>query len=446
MKKICTTNFCILLLIILQLFVITPSYANTTQSSGNSWAQSGTDGFGDSNNSHIHSLTSFQSQFYTGTDNEVTGAELYRTLDGINWIQIVGPNKDAKVSSGFGDKNNEEIHYIIEYNSYLYATTYNPENGAEIWRSKDGIKWDKVVSGGFGNKNNIDVQSMAILGSDLYAGTWNQQGAEVYKTSDGINWTKSAENGFGDNNNRIIISMINFNNYIYAGTRSWGAAGAIWRTNNGNNWEKVNTDGFGDSNNRSVDAFGVYQNQLYTAEYNTNGVEIYSTSDAIKWSKVVGNGLTGTNLSGFGNKENISIFSFYTYDDKTLYAGTYNEKGCEIWTSTDGKNWNKIVGQGLTGTNLPGFGDNNNIAIDVFNKFDNYLYAGTDSSYYDESKGLYLSKTGFEVWKHKLYDKSVKQAQKNNIVHDNYIWIILIMIVILVIVVLIICSKKQQIK
>jgi hypothetical protein len=238
--------------------------------------------------------------------------------------------------------------------------------------------------------------------------------------------------------------MINFNNSIYAGTSSWGVAGAIWRTSDGRNWEKVNTDGFGSTNNRSVDAFGILNNMLYASEYNNNGLEIYSTQDGLNWSKVVGSGLNNANSPGFGNSNNISVSSFYTLD-KILYAGTYNEKGCEIWSLTDGKNWTKMVGQGLTGSNASGFGDVNNNAIDVFGKFNNYLYAGTDSSYYDEAKGLYLSKTGFEVWREKIYDKAaIDPISKLNISQNKYLWIAIIVLVVVAIILALFFWRKRK--
>jgi hypothetical protein len=426
-------------------FVIQLAVVGSVHAEDNSWTQSGSDGFGNANNSHMHTFAQFKAELYTGTDNEIDGAELYKTSDGKKWTKIVGIDS-VGMSPGFNDRSNKEIHFIIEYKSYLYASTYNPCNGTEIWRSKDGIKWDRIVDAGFGNDSNIDIQSMAILGNDLYAGTWNENGAEIYKTSDGTNWQKSAENGFGDKNNKIMISMATYNNYLYAGTRSWGIAGAIWRTNDGKNWEAVNTDGFGDKNNRSVDALTVFQDTLYASEYNTNGLEIYSTLDGTNWSKIVGSGLSSTNLSGFGAKDNISIFSLYAYDDKIFYAGTYNEKGAEIWSSVDGKVWNKMVGVGLNDSLSAGFNDSNNIAIDAFYKFDNYLYAGTDSSYYDEKTGKYLSKTGFEIWKEKLYDKPISDfGLKLDIVQNKYLWVtIIVLVLIAIIATLLFRHKKKQ--
>lgn len=433
------------LTLITQLF--TPKFSHAVD---NTWMQVESDGFGTPNNSHIHSLTIFQSQLYIGTDNEIDGAELFRTSNGTNWTKIIGTGLEGNHGPGFGNKENFEIHAISEFNSYLYAGVYNPTSGAEIWRSADGQNWEKIVgkdlsgtnNSGFGNKENIDIQSMIIFNSKLYAGTWNNYGAEVWESENGRDWKKSTGNGFGDNDNQIVITLAVFNQNLYAGTSKYDKPAEIWRTADGGKWEQVNTEGFGDASNRSIDTLVVFLGKLYAGITNYYGAEIYNTENGNNWSKIVGSGLDGNNNAGFGNNNNRGIWTLYS-SDNILYAGTFNENGTEIWTTKNGADWNKIVGKDLAGTSSSGFRDANNWAIYAFCKFDNYLYAGTDSSYYDKNTDKYLSKTGFEMWREKLYDKPVPSVPPST-ERFYIIWIIIGAVAIILITVLVLRYKKKN--
>jgi len=88
------------------------------------------------------------------------------------WKQV---NQD-----GFGDVNNWAIWSgMTAFNDALYVGTENDYSGAEVWRSQDGITWSQVNQDGFGNVRNADVSSMAVFKGYLYAGTLNEYGGEI---------------------------------------------------------------------------------------------------------------------------------------------------------------------------------------------------------------------------------------------------------------------------
>jgi len=370
------------------------------------WTQSGTDGLGTPKNTHIHNLTTFKSHLYTGTMNG-EGAQILRTSDGKEWELVVGPDLPGTNGPGFGNLNNQEVHEIKIFKSELYAVTYNTTNGTEVWRSSNGTDWEKVVgtglpglnAAGFGNKGNIDIQSSAIFKGYLYVGTWNDNGAEVWRTADGNNWEKVNQSGFGDKANDILLSMTVLGDHIYAATQKAPKPGEVWRSADGTNWTQCAPGGFDNEYNSGIECMVVFNSELYAGTSNYYGAEIFKTTDGQNWQKVMGSGFAGVNSAGFGNGSNKGIWALYVFEGN-LYAGVYNDAtGAEIWKSGRGADWTKVIGRDLTGINSPGFDDPNNIAVDSFGSFDGYLYAATDATIYDGTNTYDKSKTGFEVWR-----------------------------------------------
>jgi len=91
----------------------------------------------------------------------------------LTWTQV---NTD-----GFGDVNNIISHSMAVYDGNLYTGTENWITGTEIWRYKN-TTWTQVNADGFGDVNNVGTDSMAVYYGDLYAGIRNwTTGIEVWK-------------------------------------------------------------------------------------------------------------------------------------------------------------------------------------------------------------------------------------------------------------------------
>ena len=119
----------------------------------------------------------------------------------------------------------------------LYMTTRNDVTGAQLWRSHNGITWIQVVGDGFGDSNNVKIESLTTYASDLYAVTNNSlenpvSGAKVWHSTDGVSWTQINEDGFGEgsstgcglwSNGTIIFQ----GNYLIGCSGPYG--GAIWK-------------------------------------------------------------------------------------------------------------------------------------------------------------------------------------------------------------------------
>jgi hypothetical protein len=143
-----------------------------SSSDGTTWIQSGTDGFGNLDNSDISGMAVFDGDLYAGTFNKVEGAQVWRTSDGTSWTEVAG--------DGFGDPNNTIIHQLTVFNGELYAGTENDAEGGEIWRTSDGTDWSLANLPGFGTGEQMRIRSFFAFGGYLYANGENDCDADDY--------------------------------------------------------------------------------------------------------------------------------------------------------------------------------------------------------------------------------------------------------------------------
>ncbi|OGL46043.1 MAG: hypothetical protein A2161_10100 [Candidatus Schekmanbacteria bacterium RBG_13_48_7] len=143
-------------------------------------------------------------------------------------------------------------------------------------------------------------------------------------------------------------------------------------------WTRIIDTGFGDQNNWYVMNMTVFNNSLYVGTYNKGGCEIWETKDGVEWKQ--------SNMNGFGDLSNKGIYSAAVFDNQ-IYVGTDSETGCEIWRSRDGYGWER--------SNIKGFGSSRNLAVLSMYSFNRYLYAAV---YNNSGFELYRIDTG-RSWK-----------------------------------------------
>jgi hypothetical protein len=139
----------------------------------------------------------------------------------------------------------------------LVSSLYSRAPGAfEVWRSKDGINWEKVVGKddpygngmGFCLKDpaeglaNDVVTSARVFKGKLYLGTMNDNAhSSVWSTSDGTTWTKVLDFfDLGEKANYYAWRMIQFQEKLFIGTMNIGqvtdpgvTGGQIWMSESG---------------------------------------------------------------------------------------------------------------------------------------------------------------------------------------------------------------------
>lgn len=96
---------------------------------GTTWEPMIEDGFGDANNIKIEMIDSWNGSLIVGVDNLVTGVEIWQSSDGMGWNQIN--------HNGFGDSKNIKTLWnssTIEFDQHIYLGTENQVTGGEIWQ------------------------------------------------------------------------------------------------------------------------------------------------------------------------------------------------------------------------------------------------------------------------------------------------------------------------
>jgi hypothetical protein len=215
------------------------------------------------------------------------------------------------------------------FNHVLYATTFNPDDGLEIWRSccGDGY-WVHVVVSGRGDADNTICTDLTEFDGHFYAAIENENdGAEIWRSEDGVAWYPLISGGFGDTNNTQSGSLTAFDGYLYASTRNDVTGAQLWRFRDSTTgWTRVVPNGFGDRNNVKIESLAVLGDTLFVGTANdATGIEIW-TWDGTTWKQV--------NVDGFGDEDNIkTLWSIATaVFNGDLYVGTTNrDKGGEIW-------------------------------------------------------------------------------------------------------------------
>ncbi|UCF12548.1 MAG: hypothetical protein JSW06_11035 [Thermoplasmatales archaeon] len=317
------------------------------------------------------------------------GCELWY-YDGFTWKQSIGDDPiNATIGRGFDNMNNTELTMLLPYTSplnninYLYAGTWNPREGCEIWRTINPIEgpWEPLIhnngygnfSSGFGNQNNHAVYSAAVFNDWLYVGTMNwRDGFEIWRTNGDI-WDKvvgggcDISYGFGDDNigferdiyaweMKVFEDGVSNQKHLYVGT--FNIAGCeLWRTSNGNTWTCL--IGENGTLKRGFNKVGI---PLRTHNYGARRMEIFDNSLYIGTASV----------PPFGLKINGKNILFLNILLESM--GT----GCEIWRF-DGSDFTKIVGRKLSSNknSHSGFGDWTNAYIWSLRAYDDRLFAGT---------------------------------------------------------------------
>lgn len=103
-----------------------------------------------------------------------------------NWVQVN--------TNGFGDPQTGEVTAVEAFNSYLYAGTHNPldpeplYDGAQIFRSSDGMTWNPVTQPGFGNSHDIAppaILDFVVFKETLYASTGRGNASQIWRSLNG---------------------------------------------------------------------------------------------------------------------------------------------------------------------------------------------------------------------------------------------------------------------
>jgi len=293
-----------------------------------------------------------------------------------------------KVSdNGFGNPSNDYAWCMAAFKGALYVGTLNTLQGGEIWKSSSGDpdSWENVYNSRSSLFSNAGVRYLYADGDQaLYACTLNSLGAEILRTTDGKNWNM-VKKGIGRRWNTTFRCLTRFGDNLYCGAGGYNAE--LYRSNDGVNWQLVKTEPSFQStkvydpqtkvmvdNNTMIGELAVFNNYLYaftwtkearyrdlanhvfdsevdrrTITSNSPGAfEVWRSSDGVSWEKVVGQDDSYGNGMGFCLKDpdglaNDEVTSTAVFGGN-LYLGTQNSNGdCSIWRTSNGTEWTKVL-------------------------------------------------------------------------------------------------------
>jgi hypothetical protein len=302
-----------------------------------------------SNTWSFRALVQFHGRLFTSPAGRMRGDFIERNASD---TPVIFENADPLAAPwlsvnevGFGDPTNSTIYEMASLNGLLYAGTFNPYKGFQIWKTHakgDPYHWMQAMTdGAFRGSANEAVASMCILGDALYIGTGKQglrfdktrhrgsDAAELIRLYPDDSWeliigeprhtfegTKVPLSGLGPgfNNpyNAVIWEMAKHDSWLYAGTE--------------------NTSSFlGFLNRFRLAGRATLQARLidnYVEQ--KGGFDLWRSRDGIAWDLVTS--------SGFGNPNNFGIESMLS-TPAGLFIGTVGMTremggrpgGCEIW-------------------------------------------------------------------------------------------------------------------
>ncbi len=244
---------------------------------------------------------------------------------------------------GFGEDTNLSIYELYAYGDFLYASTFNPTTGCEVWKTdgegKPPYRWKKILTRGAyrGNLNEM-VMSMCGFKGNLYVGTGIQNGGFDYEhiigpaaaeiicvrpddswdiivgeqrhTPDGYKTPLSGyDAGFNKIFNGYIWKMEVYNGYLYAGTLNWCGMLPFLDMKKLPYTKRMNLKRWG----------------IETLMESYAGCHLWRTRNGLEWEPVT--------QHGFGNPYNQGVRTM-TSTPYGLFIGVSNPYGPEIASRT----------------------------------------------------------------------------------------------------------------
>ena len=267
-----------------------PDETHEVEPATRSWMRVVTGGFG--RGTAMSSSVVFDDALYVGTRTDVragAGAEVWRSSDGVRFERVV--------TDGLGDRDNRSIELAV-HDGRLWATTTN-RYGFEVWSSQDGTTFRPVASA---DRPSSEHATPVAFGDHVLLLVDDERyGAEILvldPSAEAEPFRTVVEGGLGDVGTTGFAASpsspgrhgVVFGDALYVGTTS-ASGGRIWRTTDGIEWEVVASEGLRDRGNVALAPQLVFRGRLYVVSRNGRGLEVYRTDDGETWERVVTDGL-----------------------------------------------------------------------------------------------------------------------------------------------------------
>ena len=410
------------------------------------------DGFGDDNNVAIRGIEIYNNELYIGTENLKPFSSLREKINSITeeYNQITGqtmtPTEMEQLLNLSTNTNakNEKLHTPNNINLQTTTQQTTPliieENLSDYIFEPHIFHDPRLIEliGNFGIRFVLHLRNRLSDGCELWkynytTGKWTQ----IVGDQSIVNMPA----GFGFTYNSDISVLKEFNGYLYAGTWNtplgkltdstleeklrkgleiWRFDGATWEQVVGHN--AAIKGGFNDDgiayyeDNIAAWSIEVLNDHLYVGTVNINfkntgGCQVWRTSDGTSWEKVVDKGFHDLQPPDQSSVRNTYTWDMLVYDGQ-LYVAPFNSmmlfgyRGCQLWTSDTGNpdDWTSVPLPGGLG-----FGEPENYAIRRLVVYNNKLFCGIAASMFSQTEAC-------ELWS---YDANEPINKWNCIIGDD---------------------------
>jgi hypothetical protein len=319
---------------------------------GVTWEQIGTAGLGNPHN-NLFQLIVYRGKLYAISNNiNDHGIEIWVTSSGTEF---------TKIENG-GDKNNDWASPFV-FQDRLILGVSNGESGGQIWVSDDGESFRQVVEGGMGHSGVTGFTGFAdpehadpVFQGKLYIGVSNpDSGGEIWRTADGLQWERVADKGLTRDKTIVLHPDMVYQAQLYA----FGTAGGtidnilgfdLFRSGDGTTWEQVVDDGFSVGKERNIHCdLTEFNGKLYLTSNTMDPRVLMPTNPSERMAprgfqlRVSDDGKTWKQIGedGFGLASSIVAGMDVMGDTVYLSAFDYHE-GSQLWRSSDGEEWEVV--------------------------------------------------------------------------------------------------------
>ncbi len=293
---------------------------------GTSFAKAAADGFGDSHNTSVMPGCEFQGEFYFGTENVVTGAQMWRSPDGSHWEQV-----GLAAVMMPGDYNCQVLG--AQGGKLLLDIDNQNGNGSRAY-SYDGSSFTPASTPGYGMGGQSVSTSVVFQGRiHMVVSRQDQQGPLAVVPvayAGGTTWAPTAPAGFGDVNNNGSHLLFSDGVNIYGGTDNVNG-GQVWRFD-GTGWKKVNIGGIENPANNFVLASVLRGRLVVTASFMSQGPP---SAAAKMYMQRADGGFDTISENGFGDPGNVIMVVGPPINGKVM-AGTFNFSGFQAFATSVG--------------------------------------------------------------------------------------------------------------
>jgi alkaline phosphatase len=313
------------------------------------------DGFGDVSNVNFKDMQVFDGQLCGGTQNWVTGTQVWCTSDGISWSQKNNPGFGAGVSN----PANGTIWSGFVYGGALYWGVQNygadlsdntSDDIGKLYRAADldgSPSWVEVYSGAAGSRR-VDI--LGRLEDHLYISVRSASGIVILRSATGEadSWTQvnaSGMNGNLANVGAVVDSATHYNGALYVGVFNLSTGFQVWRTagilqndNSMVDWAQVGDSGLGDANNLYIQLIP-FNGYLYawTSNYQTGQQVLRSDCPMAKYIiLMIADGWGPNHIEATSNYTSSSPpYASWTRYWTTTYASGGSYDTTQAWANFD---------------------------------------------------------------------------------------------------------------